>query len=152
LWIWNRTPAKAEALAAQLRKRQPERRIRVVTGARHSEIEAWQQARNVVLCVPADPERDGERIRAWQSRAHSGRQVIHLGGDMRANPQWRDVQALTSLDTLFDMLQEQSDQRQRQVQCALQACADKALLRGQGGNAKQADGREDVAAFAALSG
>jgi glutamyl-tRNA reductase len=152
LWIWNRTPAKAEALAAQLRKRQPERQIRVVTSDRHSEIEAWQQARNVVLCVPADPERDGERIRAWQSRAHSGRQVIHLGGDMRANPQWRDVQALTSLDTLFDMLQEQSDQRQRQVQCALQACADKALLRGQGGNAKQADGREDVAAFAALSG
>jgi hypothetical protein len=70
---------------------------------------------------------------------------------MRANAQWCTVTALTSLDTLFDMLQEQSDQRQRQVQCALHACTDKSLLHGQGGSAHQADAQEDVAAFAALS-
>jgi hypothetical protein len=38
------------------------------------------------------------------------------------------------------------------VQCALQACADKAQLRGQHASARQAAGREHVAAFAALSG
>lgn len=151
LLIWNRSPAKAQALAAQLRERYPERQFRALAGDATAEIAAWQQAQNIVLCVPADAERDGERIRAWQTRAQSGGQIIHLGGDMRANAQWCTVTALTSLDTLFDMLQEQSDQRQRQVQCALHACTDKSLLHGQGGSAHQADGQEDVAAFAALS-
>ena len=152
LWLWNRTPAKAEALAAQLRQRHPERAVRVLASDLSSEIEAWQQVQNIVLCVPADAERDLERIRAWQSRAQPDGQVLHLGGDMRAHPQWCSVRALTSLDTLFDMLQEQSDQRQRQVQRALQFCTDKAQLRGHAGTAHQADGREDVAALAALSG
>lgn len=152
LWLWNRTPAKAEALAAQLRLRHPERPVRVLESDPAAEISAWQQARNIVLCVPADAAGDSERIRAWHSRPQSGGQVIHLGGEMRAHPQWRKLRGLTSLDTLFDMLQEQSDQRQRQVQCALQACSDKALLCERSGSEQQADGQEDLAAFAALSG
>jgi hypothetical protein len=152
LWIWNRTPAKAEVLAEQLRKRYPERQFRVLEGDPRDEIAAWQRVQNIVLCVPADAERDIERIRAWQSQPRPDGQVLHLGGDMRAHPQWHHLAGLTSLDTLFDMLQEQSDLRQRQVQCALQACADKAQLRGQHASARQAAGREHVAAFAALSG
>jgi glutamyl-tRNAGlu reductase-like protein len=152
LWLWNRTPAKAEALAEQLRKRYPERRFRVLEASAMTELDAWRQALNIIVCVPADAGRDAERIRAWQSRELVGGQVIHLGGDMRSNPQWRHLRQLTSLDTLFDLLQAQSAQRQRQVRCALQACTDKALPHGQGGNANQANGREDAAALAASSG
>jgi glutamyl-tRNA reductase len=150
LWLWNRTPAKAEALAAQLRRRYPGRVCRVLEGTK-AELAAWQQALNVIVCAPADAGRDAERIEAWHSRASQTGQVIHLGGDMRNNPQWRQLQQLTSLDTLFDLLQAQSDQRQRQVRCALQACTDKALPHGQGDSTSQADGREDMAALAAFS-
>jgi hypothetical protein len=152
LWIWNRTPEKAEALATELRKRHPERCYRVLSGAPGVETSAWQQALNVVVCVPADAKLDPERVRAWQSRPSPGGQVIHLGADMRTNPNWSQVPGLTSLDTLFDMLQVQSDLRQRQVQCALQACSEKALWRDQAIRSNQADGREKMAAFAALNG
>lgn len=152
LWLWNRTLAKAEALAEQLRQRYPERQFRVLASTAGAELAAWQQALNIIVCAPADAGRDAERIEAWQSRALQAGQVIHLGGDMRSHPQWRHIKQLTSLDTLFDLLQAQSDQRQRQVRCALQACTDKALPHGQGSSTNQADGREDVAALAAFSG
>lgn len=152
LWIWNRTPAKAEALAAELRARHPERSFRVLPADAEAENAAWQQAVNIVVCVPADAKRDPARVQAWQSRRDQAGQVIHLGGDMRANSNWSQVPGLTSLDTLFDMLQAQSDQRQRQVQCALQACTAKSLSADQTGRSNQANGREEVAALAALSG
>jgi Glutamyl-tRNAGlu reductase, N-terminal domain len=152
LWIWNRTPGKAEALAQQLRERHPERQFRVLQGREEAELTGWRQAVNVVVCVPADAERDAARVQAWLSRTLESGQVIHLGGDMHANPLWREVKPLTSLDTLFNMLQAQSDHRQRQVQCALQACTDRAVPHGDEGSAQQANGREDVAALAALSG
>ena len=70
---------------------------------------------------------------------------------MRAQALWAGLPGLTSLDALFDMLKAHSDLRDRQVQRATRGCLEKAMLRTLGGNANQAHGWEDLAAFAALS-
>src|SRR5271154_331088 len=151
LWISNRTPKRALELATEVRERHPARPCKVPDGSAQAELLAWREARDVVLCVPADQERDGQRIAAWLAAQPRPGRIIHLGAGGSAEGQWAQVPGLTSLSALFEMLRTQLDQRQRHVQRARHACAEKALLRSLGGSANQAHGWEDLAAFAALS-
>jgi len=157
LLLWNRTTDRAHELAALVQERHAQRACRVLENSLDAELAAWSQAGDVVLCVPADAERDAARIAAWRSRAgHSGR-IVHLGlgtsgtdKDSSSEALWASVPGLTSLTALFDMLRAQSDQRRVQVVRARRACAEKAVLRSLGSNATQPHGWEDLAAFATI--
>jgi len=152
LMLWNRSVDRAHELASLVQERHPQRICRVLDGA-EAELSAWSQAGDVVVCVPADTQRDAGRIAAWRARAGRTGRIVHLGlghGDQRAAA-WADVPGLTSLTSLFDMLRTQSDLRRVQVMRARRDCADKAVLRSLGANATQPHGWEDLAAFATLS-
>jgi hypothetical protein len=167
LLIWNRSPAKAHELAALVRERYPDRRVEVLEGEA-AELEAWERAGDVIVCVPVDAARDAQRIarRAAGAAARGGREgrIVHLGlgeqglGEQgpdgrhtAGNAAWSDVPGLTSLVALFDMLRAQDEQRRTQVLRARRACAEKAVLRSLGNSATQPHGWEDLAAFATLA-
>jgi glutamyl-tRNA reductase len=151
LLLWNRTTDRACELARLVQERNPQRACRVLEGTAAAELEAWSQAGDVVVCVPADAARDAERIAAWRARpGHHGR-IVHLGLGEANDPGWVGVPGLTSLTALFDMLRTQSEQRGVQVTRARRACAEKAVLRSLGPSATQAHGWEDLAAFATIS-
>jgi hypothetical protein len=151
LLLWNRTAERAKELARMVQERHPQRLCRVLEGTEAAELEAWSQAGDVIVCVPADVSRDAARIAAWSARPSQGGRVVHLGLGEANHPAWSRVSGLTSLAALFDMLRTQSDQRGVQVARARRACAEKAVLRSLGPNATQAHGWEDLAAFATIS-
>jgi len=156
LLIWNRSPAKAQELASLVRERYPDRRVEVLEGDA-AELEAWERAGDVIVCVPVDAARDATRIahRAASVDARGGRagRIVHLGLGEKdtGNAAWSAVPGLTSLVALFDMLRAQDEQRRTQVLRARRACAEKAVLRSLGNSATQPHGWEDLAAFATLA-
>jgi glutamyl-tRNA reductase len=151
LLLWNRTRDKALELARLVAERNPQRACRVLEATAEDELAAWSGAGDVVMCVPADPQRDAARIAAWTARPmHTGR-IVHLGLGESGDASWAGVPGLTSLASLFDMLKAQSDLRNVQVVRARRACAEKAVLRSLGPSATQAHGWEDLAAFATIS-
>jgi glutamyl-tRNA reductase len=152
LLLWNRNRERAVELARLVQERNPERACRVLENSAAAELAAWSSAADVVLCVPADAERDVLRIAAWRSRPAPGGRIVHLGlGNEAAGSHWQGVAGLTSLTALFDMLRAQSDQRSVQLTRARRACVEKAVLRSLGPSATQAHGWEDLAAFATIS-
>jgi hypothetical protein len=152
LLLWNRNRDRALELARLVQGRNPERVCRVLEDSAEAELAAWSNAADVVLCVPADAERDAQRIEAWRSRSLPGGRIVHLGlGNEAVGSHWQGVAGLTSLTALFDMLRAQSDQRSVQLGRARRACVEKAVLRSLGPSATQAHGWEDLAAFATIS-
>jgi hypothetical protein len=150
LWLWNRTPERAEELARELAKRDPARPVRVIDSGCDAELAAWRGARNVILCVPADDSRDGARVQAWSQRSDRGGRVVHLGLGVQGASPWNALPELVSLGVLFDMLQAQSELRRRQIERARRACLEKALLRSLGANSSHPHSWEDLAAFHAI--
>ena len=151
LLLWNRTVERAHELARLVQERHPGRACRVLEATAAAELEAWSHAGDVIICVPADEDRDEGRIAAWKARSPRGGRIVHLGLGESNHERWADVSGLTSLAALFEMLRTQSDQRGLQVARARRACAEKAVLRSLGPNATQAHGWEDLAAFATIS-
>jgi glutamyl-tRNA reductase len=151
LLLWNRTVERSRELARLVQERHPQRSCRVLEATSVAELDAWSRAGDVIVCVPADEERDAARIAAWQARSPRRGRVVHLGLGESNHEEWARVSGLTSLASLFDMLKSQSDQRSLQVARARRACAEKAVLRSLGPNATQAHGWEDLAAFATIS-
>jgi hypothetical protein len=151
LQIWNRTTERAVELARELIKRPGTRQIRVLEG-HEAEIEAWNRARDVIVCIPADPDRDPARIAAWNARADRSGRLIHLGlSDAGLHAHWGGASDLLDLGKLFDLLRSQTEQRRRAVERARRGCAEKALLRSLGPSTSSAHGWEDLAAFATLA-
>ena len=150
LLIWNRTRERALELARLVQERNANRNCRVLDSDEPSELAAWAQAGDVVLCVPVDTARDTGRIAAWQSRPRQGGRIVHLGLSQSTEAAWAGVPGLTDLSAFFDMLRAQSDQRGVQLARARRACAEKAVLRSLGPSATQAHGWEDLAAFATI--
>jgi hypothetical protein len=148
LWLWNRTPERAEELARELAKRDPARPVRVIGS--DAELAAWRDARNVILCVPADDRQDGARVQAWSQRSDREGRVVHLGLGAQGATPWNALPELVSLGALFDMLQAQSELRRRQIERARRACLEKALLRSLGANSSHPHSWEDLAAFHAI--
>ncbi len=151
LLLWNRSADKAHELARRVLERRPERSCRVLEGSLSSELEAWSCAGDVIVCVPADAERDAARIAVWRARtAHEGR-IVHLGLGEAGDSSWAGVAGLTSLTALYDMLRSQSELRGAQLKRARHRCEEKAALRSVGLGDTPADDWEDRAAFATIS-
>jgi hypothetical protein len=132
LWIWNRNAERAAALAEELRRRDEQRIVRVLPSTFEAELAAWRAARDVVVCVPADAERDPHRISAWSHpRGERGR-LVHLGfselpADGAGHGIWGTAEPLLHLGHMFEMLRASNEQRAAQLEQARRACADKAL-------------------------
>ena len=150
LWLWNRTPERAEELARELAKRDPARPVRVLDRSSEAELAAWRAARNVILCVPADDRHDSARVQAWEQRSDRAGRVVHLGLGAQGATPWNGLPELVSLGALFEMLQAQTDLRRRQIERARRACLEKALLRSLGANSSHPHSWEDLAAFHAI--
>jgi hypothetical protein len=151
LIIWNRTRERAIELARLVQERNPQQCVTVPGSSDEAELAAWARVADVVLCVPEDEARDGQRIAAWTAGARPAGRIVHLGLGEGGGRSWSGVPGLTSLTALFDMLRVQEDQRTQQVRRARRACAEKAMLRSLGSSTSQAHGWEDLAAFATIA-
>lgn len=129
LRIWNRTPARAfEMLAAQRDGAAAGRKVTVLPASADAELAAWQDADDVVLCIPADAERDAARVAAWRGRRASGGRVLHLGLRSGVGTAWGAVPELATLDDLFALRDAQAEQRTALLARARRACQEKAQL------------------------
>lgn len=158
--VWNRHAQRARDLVAQQRDA-ARQRIRVVDSM-DAELSAWRTTGNVVICIPADAQRDAVRVNAWRQRrtpqggpAHNGR-VLHLGIEFAAGTAWDGMPGLATLSDLFALRETQAGQRDALLARARRACADKAQLArlddADGSRPGTANhGWEDLAVFQAFS-
>lgn len=146
LQILNRTPARAEALAAELRKH-PGAAVEVVDPA---EAEAaWRGASAVVVCVPFDAAEDARR-RNWlrpESSPEGATPVVHLGGNRAQAGAWNAVPRFSCLDDVYALQSQADGRRDRQIALASLACAERARHRGLGSSLSHPHGWEDLPAF-----
>jgi hypothetical protein len=155
--LWNRHVERARALVAKQRGAAAQQRIRVVDDTVDAELAAWREARNVVICIPADPARDVLRARAWkQQRTSDGGRVLHLGIESAVGTAWEGISSLSTLRDLFALRDTQASQREALLARARRACADKAQLArlddADGSKPGSANhGWEDLAVFQSFS-
>ncbi len=149
LLVWNRTEARiAELLATPAPARGVERQgVRVLGNDAARELDGWEEATNVVVCIPADADRDAARVAAWRSRERNGR-LIHLGLLSAATTPWNQVAGIATLQDLFALQVEHGALREAQLTRAAAACHEKASLRSLGGPLSLAHGWEDLSLFA----
>jgi hypothetical protein len=156
LRIYNRSPARAFEMLKAARERDATYKITVLEPTLEAELAAWKDAHDVVLCVPADPERDPFRVAAWREHAAArGGRILHLGIMGSAGTSWDGLPRLASLEQLFGMRDAQAEQREALLLRARRACLGKAQL----AKLDDADGSrpgtsnhgwEDLAVFQAL--
>ena len=128
LRIYNRNPVRVFAMLAEARER-PGGSVTVLEPSLEAELAAWREAHDVVLCVPADPSRDAQRVRAWQeSAAQRGGRVLHLGLHGASGTVWEGLPQLATLQELFGLRDTQAEQRAALLARARRACLDKAKL------------------------
>jgi len=125
--VWNRSRERAEAMMSRQREAQTAGRVTLLPATPEAEAQAWQRARDVILCIPADAARDAERVRWWRSQPRQGR-VLHLGIDSAAGTVWQQLPDLATLKDLFGLRDTQAVQREQLLARARKACADKAQL------------------------
>ena len=83
----------------------------------------------MVICIPADPERDPARVAAWrESAAARGGRILHLGILGVSGTVWEGVPRLATLEELFGMRDAQAEQRDALLARARRACLGKAQL------------------------
>ncbi|MBI3558017.1 MAG: hypothetical protein HY074_17270 [Deltaproteobacteria bacterium] len=146
LLVWNRTPALAQVLAADLRG-QGARRVAVLD----SEEEGWRVATHVVVCIPLDTSAAGDarRIAWWSSRMDAEKKIILHLGCLRGQSVdgWEKVPEFYGLDSLFELRSSQAEVRDSQLRLARRMCAERSQLRSLGGSITLAHGWEDLGAF-----
>lgn len=125
--VWNRSRERAEAMMSRQREAQTAGRVTLLPATPEAEAQAWQRARDVILCIPADAARDAERVRWWRSQPRQGR-VLHLGIDSAVGTVWQQLPDLATLKDLFGLRDTQAVQREQLLARARKACADKAQL------------------------
>ncbi len=151
LWIANRTPARAATLLDGVRGSASSLDIQLLSVEPQAELAAWQRATNVVVCVPADAERDASRVQAWSRRPTSAGQLLHLGILTTADTPWASVAGITTLNDLFTRQSANQDHRQLRFERARRACRERARLRNLGGPVNLAHGWEDLSLFANIA-
>src|SRR5258706_2112677 len=123
LWLWNRTPQKSRELAVELQRRSPERVIKVLDASAPAELAAWRAAADVVVCIPADEQRDALRAAAWNEPRQRRGRLIHLGLDPAESlSAWRDVGGILDLAAVYELLRASNEQRRLQLERARSAC------------------------------
>jgi glutamyl-tRNA reductase len=123
LWLWNRSTDKARELAVELQRRSPERIIKVLAASGEAELTGWREAADVVVCIPADAERDVARAAAWASPRTVRGRLIHLGLDSSAQlANWRDATGMLDLAAVYELLRASNEQRRLQLERARAAC------------------------------
>jgi glutamyl-tRNA reductase len=124
LWLWNRSADKAGELAVELQRRSPERVIKVLDASSEAELTGWRSAADVVVCIPADAERDAARATAWAAPRQVRGRLIHLGLDSSAQmAEWRDATGMLDLAAVYELLRASNEQRRLQLERARAACA-----------------------------
>lgn len=149
VWVWNRGAARLSELYLEMSSR-PGARVRVL-GSAEDELDGWRKAATVIVCIPADNERDPARVQAWNAGGGDadGRLLIHLGDvASRLGAAWREAKGLHALDEVFEMQKSQGEVRSVQVAQAARACVERAKLRALGASVSIPHGWEDLAAFA----
>jgi hypothetical protein len=154
--VWNRSRERAEQMLSRQRVAQTQGRVRLLECTASAEEDAWRQAQDVILCIPADAGRDAQRVNWWLQRSdHDGR-VLHLGIDSAGGTAWSRIGKLITLRDLFGLRDLQATQRDAMLARARKACADKAQLArlddADGSRAGSSNhGWEDLAVFQAFS-
>ncbi len=129
LRIYNRSPARAFEMLAQARARDSGYTTTVLEPTLDAELAAWRDARDVVLCVPADVARDAARVATWREHAEArGGRILHLGIMDATGTAWQGVPRLACLRELFSLRDAQAEQRDALLVRARRACAGKAQL------------------------
>ena len=154
--VWNRSRDRAEAMLARQRAAQIQGRVHVLDSTATAEETAWRRAHDVVICIPADAERDAQRVQWWQKHGSPDGRVLHLGIDNTAGTAWARLNGLATLRDLFGLRDSQASQREAMLARARKACADKAQLAllddADGSRAGSSNhGWEDLAVFQAFS-
>jgi hypothetical protein len=154
--VWNRGRARAEEMLSRQRAAQIQGRVQLLDGTAAAEDQAWRRARDVVICIPADADRDAARVQLWRHHGTPLGHVLHLGIDAAAGTAWEKVHGLATLRDLFGLRDSQASQREAMLARARKACADKAQLArlddadgSRAGNSNH--GWEDLAVFQAFS-
>jgi hypothetical protein len=148
LYLWNRTRARAEALRGKVSESIPSLATPVVLdNTLEAELELWRTAANVVVCIPADPERDAARLAAWRQNPNRCR-LMHLGLLDASGTCWQGAFGLSTLADLFTLQSSHNELRAAHIARAGAACREKARLRSLGGPSSLAHGWEDLSLFA----
>ena len=126
--VWNRSSERGEAMMSRQRVPQTAGRVTLLPATPEAEAEAWQRARDVILCIPADEARDAARVRWWRNRGADAGRVLHLGIDSAAGTAWQHIPDIATLKELFGLRDTQATQREALLARARKACADKAQL------------------------
>jgi hypothetical protein len=126
--ICNRSAERAHELVAKQRAGVGLPRLTVIDATLESELSAWRQAQDVVLCIPPDPARDAARVAAWRERADRTGRVLHLGLMDAAGTPWAQIEHLSTLRELFTLRDAQANQREALLTRARKACLSKAQL------------------------
>jgi hypothetical protein len=154
--VWNRSRDRAEGMLARQRAAQTAGRVHLLEPTMAAEEDGWRRAHGVVVCIPADNERDARRVQLWQQQAEARGQLLHLGIHSPAGTPWAGATQLSTLTELFGLRDLQASQRELQLARARRAC----LSKGQLARLDDADGSragssnhgwEDLAVFGAFS-
>jgi glutamyl-tRNA reductase len=125
LWIWNRSLERAQDLAVELQRRAPQRVIKVLDASSAAELNAWRNAHDVVVCVPADEQQDTARAAAWLAGGEQRGRLIHLGVDgSQPMGAWSGASRLLHLADVYRALRESNEQRRTLIERARAACND----------------------------
>jgi glutamyl-tRNA reductase len=128
LLIHNRNPARAFAMLAEARERQGGS-VTVLDPGLEAELAAWREARDIILCVPADAERDIARAKVWRDHgAARGGRLLHLGIRGTEGTAFDGLPNVATLDEMFSLRDSQAGQRTALLNRARKACIDKAQL------------------------
>ncbi len=154
--VWNRSRDRAAAMLERQRVAQTDGRVHLLEPTSAGEEEGWRRAHDVVICIPADDERDARRVQLWQQHADSSGQLLHLGIHSAAGTPWAGVAHLATLTELFGLRDQHASQRELQLARARRACLSKAQLArlddADGSRAGSSNhGWEDLAVFGAFS-
>jgi len=152
LWIANRTRSRAAQLLDEIGGcLSSTNEIELLPADPQAELAAWQRASNVIVCVPADPDHDYQRIQAWTRRRVPDGRLLHLGILEADGSSWASVAGITTLNQLFALQTANQDRRHLRFERARRACGERARLRDLGGPVNLAHGWEDLSLFANIA-
>jgi glutamyl-tRNA reductase len=148
IWLWNRDQAHLEAFSKELLEACPALSLKKIVGP-DQEREAWETASQVVVCIPADPEQDSQRVQWFSQKKTQPGAIVHLGMMRRRSlGSWSSLPQFYSLDDLFVIQNALGVARYGQFAQALKACEEKSKLRALGASLTIPHGWEDLINFA----